>query len=132
MSGYYDVTLHNEVGGRGYVFFQKPVRFSRIRQWLRECVERSDLSRPLPSLRKEARRPVPRERARMFGHNVELLEGAAINVSESGLCLELKTPLTQEQQVFVDSGPVRPCRPATVRWVRQRDDGSYVAGLHYC
>jgi DNA-binding NtrC family response regulator len=133
ISGYIDETLQNEIRGRGYVFFQKPVRFSKIRQWLRECAERSDLSRPLPLLRKEARRPIPCERARMVVHNEELLEGAAINVSESGLCLELKSPLAREQQVCVDSGGlVRPCRTATVRWVRQREDGSYVAGLSYC
>lgn len=132
MSGHCDDELQNEIRGRGYVFFQKPVRFSQIRQWVCECSERTDLSAPLPALRKEARRPIPRERARMFGHNESLVEGATINVSESGLCLELKSPLAQEQQVFIDSGPVCPCRPATVRWVRQKEDGSYVAGLNYC
>jgi DNA-binding NtrC family response regulator len=132
MSGHCGETLQNEIGGRGYLFFQKPVRFSTIRQWLRECGERSDLSRPLPVLRKEARLPTPRERARMVFHNKECLEGAAINVSQSGLCLELKSPLAREQQVCVDSGPVLRCRTATVRWVRQREDGSYVAGLNYC
>jgi DNA-binding NtrC family response regulator len=132
MSGYCDDRLQNEIKRKGYVFFQKPLRFSQIKLWLRECRERTDLSVPLPALRKEARRPISREPARIFGHNVNLLEGAALNVSESGLCLELKSPLAQEQQVFIDSGPVCPCRPATVRWVRQQEDGSYVAGLHYC
>ena len=132
MSGHCDDALQNEIRGKGYVFFQKPVRFSQIRQWLLECKERTDLSVPLPALRKEARRPIPRERARMFGHNESLVEGAAINVSASGLCLELKSPIAQEQQVFIDSGPVCPFRPATVRWVRQREDGSYLAGLNYC
>lgn len=59
-------------------------------------------------MRKEVRRPISRAMARMAGHDEELLEGAAINVSESGLCLKLKSPLAREQRVFVDSGPVRP------------------------
>jgi FixJ family two-component response regulator len=111
MSGHCDDALRSEITGMGYVFFQKPLRFSAIKQWLSECRERTDLSRPLPTPRKEARRPIPRERARMFGRNESLVEGAAINVSESGLCLELKSPLAREQRVFIDSGPVCPCRP---------------------
>ncbi len=132
ISGHGDDALRKEIEGMGYIFFQKPLRFSEIRQWLNTCRERTDLSSPLPALRKEVRRPLSRAMARMVGHNEELLEGAALNVSESGLCLELKSPLIREQRVCVDSGPVRPCRPATVRWVRQREDGSYVAGLNYC
>lgn len=132
MSGHCDEALQAEIEGMGYVFFQKPLSFRAIRQWLNECRKRADLSRPLPALRRERRRPISRERARMVGHDEEPLEGIAINMSESGLCLELKSPLTREKKVCVDSGPVSPCRPATVRWVRQREDGSYVAGLNYC
>lgn len=132
ISGHCDEAAQAEIEGMGYVFFPKPISFSKMRQWLRECRERADLSVPLHAPRKEERRKVPRERARMVGHDEELLEGIAINMSESGLCLELKSPLIREQRVCVDSGPVRPCRPATVRWVRQRVDGSYVAGLNYC
>jgi DNA-binding NtrC family response regulator len=132
ISGYCDDMLQSEIEGMGYVFFQKPLRLSKIKQWLQECRERTDLSRPLHIPRKEERLPAPCERARMVVHNQELLEGAAINVSQSGLCLELKSPLAREQQVCVDSGPVLSCRTATVRWVRPREDGSYVAGLNYC
>jgi len=132
MSGHCDEAVQAEIEGMGYVFFPKPLRFSKIKQWLRECGERTDLSSPLPALRKEVRRPIPRERARMIGHDEEPREGIAINMSESGLCLELSAPLMREKKVFVDSGSVQPCRPATVRWVRQREDGSYVAGLNYC
>ena len=132
MSGHCDEASRAEIEGTGYVFFQKPLSFRAIRQWLRECAERVDLSKQLPALRKERRLPIPRERARMVGHDEEPLEGIAINISESGLCLELSAPLTREKKVCVDSGPVNPYRPATVRWVRQREDGLYVAGLNYC
>jgi DNA-binding NtrC family response regulator len=132
MSGHCAEALQGEIAGKGYVFFQKPVRLEHIKQWLRECEERSDLSAPLPPLRKEARRPISGTLTSMVGENRALLEGAAINVSESGLCLEMKSPLAPEQQVFVDADTIQLCRLATVRWVRQQEDGSYVAGLNYC
>jgi DNA-binding NtrC family response regulator len=132
ISGDCDEALQREAEGKGYVFFHKPVRLAEIKQWLQECKERSDLSRPLHALRKEARRPISGTLASMVDENRELLEGAAINMSESGLCLEMKSPLAPEQQVFVDADTIQLCRLATVRWVQQREDGAYVAGLHYC
>jgi DNA-binding NtrC family response regulator len=96
MSGHCDEAVRLDIEGMGYVFFQKPLSFRAIRQWLRECAERVDLSKPLPALKNEVRRPLSRTTARMVGHNEELLEGTASKVSESGLCLELKTPLVRE------------------------------------
>ena len=130
--GYGSEALQRETAGKGYVFFQKPIRLEQMRQWLRECCERSDLSMPLPALRKEVRRPLSRPIARMVSHDRTLLEGIAINMSESGLCLELKSPLAPEQEVFVDADTIQLCHLATVRWVRQLEDGLYVAGLNYC
>lgn len=48
MSGHCDDALRSEIEAMGYVFFQKPLRFPEIKQWLNECRERTDLSRPLP------------------------------------------------------------------------------------
>ncbi len=132
ISGHFNEAVREEIRAMGYVFFQKPLRFSAIRQWLRECRDRTDLSTPLHIPRKEARQAARRERARMIGRNDELLEGIALNMSDSGLCLELKAPLWGEHTVCVDSHIPRPCRTATVRWVRQQEDGLYIAGLNYC
>ena len=44
MSGHCDETPQNDIRGKGYVFFQKPLRLSAIRQWMNECRERTDLS----------------------------------------------------------------------------------------
>ena len=130
-SGFLDENLKKTAAELECAFFQKPIVFSEFAAWVAECEKRVDPSQPLASRRVEPRQPTSREIAYMVSQSGILLDGVAVNISDSGLCLQLTGPLTKEQTVSVKSGLPNAGRTASVRWIQKEDDGSYLAGLRY-
>jgi CheY-like chemotaxis protein len=113
----------------GCAFFRKPFNFDELSAWLSERELQMDLSRPLGVRRKEKRYESDKEVTYMLSINNENLEGIALNMSASGLCIKTKAPLRQEQSLIVHFGQADPSRVALVRWLRELDGGLYLAGL---
>lgn len=132
ITGMYDDELRQESEKLGCALFEKPFLFSDLKAWVNECAKRVDLSKPLAVLRREPRSAATLKIAHVLQNTGMFLEAAVVNLSISGLCLELKSPLAKKENVRIYRGPLSEPRPATVRWVRSREDGSYVAGLNYC
>jgi hypothetical protein len=58
------------------------------------------------------------------------VDGITVNISNSGLCLQLAIPLMIDQIIHIHTThAVMACGTASVRWVRKKSDGSYLAGL---
>jgi CheY-like chemotaxis protein len=130
MSGYIDEESQKQIRRLGFAFFQKPIEFSEFAAWLDECEKRVDLSQPLGSRRKEARRATRHEVRCMVELTNALVSGTTINISDGGLCLRLAVPLATKQTIHLDTGqPGFVCRTASVQWVNRDQDGSYLAGL---
>ena len=131
ITGMYDDEIKLEIDRLGCALFEKPFLFSDVKAWVDECVKGVDLSKPLAMLRKEPRSSAGLKIAHVTRNTGMLLEATVVNRSSSGLCLELRSPFAKEEHVRIYRGPGEAPRPATVRWVKQREDGSYVAGLNY-
>lgn len=131
ITGMYDDKLKRESERLRCALFEKPFLFSDLKAWVEECAKRVDLSRPLAMLRREPRLATASAIAHVTKNTGILLEAAVVNRSSSGLCLELRSPLAQEELVRIHHGPRDEPRSATVRWVKQREDGSYRAGMNY-
>ncbi len=130
MSGHLDEESHWKVKQLGYAFFQKPIDFSKFSAWLDECEKRMDLSQPLGSRRKEKRYAIYSQVRCLVDHSDETVDGITVDISNSGLCLNLAIPLTTNQIIHIStSQALMACRTASVRWVSRSPDGSYLAGL---
>ena len=130
MSGHIDQESYKQIKRLGHAFFQKPIEFSEVSDWLDECEKRVDLSQPLGSRRKEMRHATHYEVRCLVDRTNELVNGMTINISDGGLCLKLTTPLMKRQTIRIDTEhPDIACRAASVQWVSQNQDGSYLAGL---
>jgi CheY-like chemotaxis protein len=130
MSGYIDGEDQEQIKRLGYAFFQKPIEFADLSDWLDECEKRMDLSKPLGSRRKEARRATRYEVQCLVDRSHEPVSGTTINISDNGLCLRLPVPLLTTQTIHLDTvHSVFACRTASVQWVNRDQDGSYLAGL---
>jgi DNA-binding NtrC family response regulator len=115
----------------GCAFFRKPFNFDEMSAWLSERELQMDLSRPLGIRRKEKRYESDEEVTYLISVNNENLEGIALNMSTSGLCIKTKAPLRQEQSLIVHFGQADLSRVALVRWLRELDSGLYMAGLNF-
>jgi CheY-like chemotaxis protein len=131
MTGTYDEEMRRETEKLGCARFEKPFSFSELKSWLDECATRVDLSKPLPPLRREPRRTIDRMTARMTEHSGERRDAVVVNVSDSGLCIELNRPLAVRKTVHIESGTREAPRFATVRWSAETETGRYRAGLSY-
>ena len=130
MSGHIDQESYKQIKRLGYAFFQKPIEFSEVSDWLDECEKRVDLSEPLGSRRKETRHVTHYEVRCVVNRTNELVNGMTINISDGGLCLKLAVPLMTRQTIDIDTAhPIIACRTASVQWVSRNQDGSYLAGL---
>ncbi len=115
----------------GCAFFRKPFNFEEMSAWLSERELQMDLSRPLGMRRKEKRYESDKEVTYVLSVNNENLEGIALNMSTSGLCIKTKAPLRQEQSLIVHFGQADLSREALVRWLMELDSGLYLAGLNF-
>jgi len=130
MTGYSDLLSQSIVDELNYAFFEKPLDFNRLAAWFDECEKRMDLSQPLAINRKEKRLPYVDQIKYMTHANNDVMNGVAINISVSGMCLKISTPLVQEQTITIISSNAKPWQ-ASVKWLMNSGDGSYVAGLQH-
>jgi hypothetical protein len=130
MSGYLDEESHRKIKQLRYAFFQKPIDFSKVSAWLDECEKRVDLSQPLGSRRKESRHATHYEVRCLVDRTDETVDGMTVDISNSGLCLKLASPLMTSQTIHISTAhAIIACSTASVRWVSRNPDGSYLAGL---
>jgi DNA-binding NtrC family response regulator len=112
-------------------FFHKPVDLDKLEEWIDECEQRIDLSRPLADRRKEERRAFPDLRFQL-GAGSDTLECSGLNSSPNGFCILSPVPLEPKQIVRVAATDSGAPRSALVRWIRKQEDGSYLMGLTCC
>jgi len=130
MSGHIDQESYMQIKRLGHAFFQKPIDFSHFSAWLDKCEKKVDLSGPLGSRRRETRHATHYEVRCLVDHANEHVNGTTINISDGGLCLKLTAPLLTRQTIHIDTAhPIIACRIASVKWVIENQDGSYLAGL---
>jgi response regulator RpfG family c-di-GMP phosphodiesterase len=130
ITGYSDLISQSIIDEMNYAFFEKPLDFNRLADWFEECEERFDLSQPLGVKRKEKRLPADDLIQYRLRPDLDVLQGIAINMSTSGICMKVNMPLPQEQTITILSGGAKP-RPASVKWLKDEGNGSYLAGLHH-
>jgi FixJ family two-component response regulator len=130
ISGNLDGEKLQQITDMGCAFFQKPFSLQALLAWIDQCEARMDIGQSLVSRRREERFDNRGElTVRLPGSN-EVLRVPAVNVSESGLCLEVPSRLQGEDLLSIIKMPLpTPFSQATVRWIRQNDSGSYLAGL---
>jgi DNA-binding response OmpR family regulator len=130
MSGNLDLHSKDRIAEMGINYFQKPLNFSLLSEWISECEKRSELYLPLGSRRKEIRTLFQREIEYMTGARYSSLNGNIQNLSKSGLCMKIKTPLSKDQIVKINTLLPIKCKRASVCWIRKTDENYYLAGLH--
>ena len=82
--------------------------------------------------RKDVRQPYPRVIEYSIAQtNDEKLKGVAVNISSSGLALYVFSHLAQGQEIFIRSFMPVDHRKASVRWVREIDEGILQAGFMF-
>lgn len=131
MSGFVDGDKLREVKQFGAAFFQKPIDFEELATWVRGCEKRMDLSIPLGIRRMEPRSDCREEVTYQAPSYNPPSSALAVNMSSSGLCLQLSAPLAKEQKIRVHSNLFAMAQTASVRWIREIDKGRYMAGLQY-
>ncbi|HEX9020236.1 MAG TPA: response regulator [Nitrospirota bacterium] len=112
----------------GCAFFQKPVVYSELSDWITDCELRIGLSQPLATRRKEMRHQVNYEMQCLADR--DQIQGAVIDVSDNGLRIRLAAPVEPAQTIHIETKfSLIACRTASVRWISKNPDGSYHAGL---
>ena len=130
ISGYIDDRSRQRVSELGCNFLQKPFTLYALSEWLGACEKRVDLESPLATRRKEERFESQREVTFSISSTDQLYTGIAINMSPSGLCLKIPALLRREDTLKLHAGYFHSCQQASVRWVKQIDNGAYIAGVH--
>ncbi len=131
MSGYLDDNQHHMVQEAGLTFFAKPFSFELIDEWLVEREPHMDLSRPLGITRKEHRDQIDKEIIYEVLPDALKRKAVATNMSPSGLCMKTDAPVAVEQNVNILFGCSGNCRSAFVRWMREIEQGNYLAGVSF-
>ncbi len=130
ITGMYSEELLRETRTLGCALFEKPFSFAAVKAWILECAQRIDLAKPLATIRRE-----PRTRTEQQAHVTAIsgrrMEASIVNLSDSGLCLALRSPLAQDERVFINHRAPGSSRAATVRWSQAGENGLYLAGLRY-
>jgi len=128
ISGDYDDDLQKQVAKLGATFFRKPLTLSSLANWVASCERRIDVSQPLGPIRKEKRVPFRQDILCRINSNPETLHGTSINISASGICLNLPVMIPREEKVrFITPLPF-PLGMGSVRWINPHSDG-YLMGL---
>lgn len=131
ITGYSDLLSQSIIDGLGCAFFEKPFDFNLLAAWLDDCEQGIDLSQPLGVKRKEKRHPcnAPVQYKAQTGPDV--LTGVVLNMSTSGICLQINKPVVREETITIYPAQTRHSRTASVKWLKDIGNGSYVAGLHH-
>ncbi len=128
ITGYIDEEDHKRIEALGYAFFQKPVDFSDLTNWLTACEKRVDLSQPLASRRTQERQPANHEIMCSVGSGAPL-QASVVDISSSGLCMRIKSPLVVGQKLRINADLPNTCFTARVVWVVRNEEGYSIAGL---
>jgi CheY-like chemotaxis protein len=131
MSGRIDDDITQTMDRFGIAFFQKPLDFKKLSSWVADCETRVDLSVRLSVRRREPRSAVRTEVTYQAPTYYAPASGLAVNLSSSGMCLLLSSPIPREQRVRLHSKLLGASQTALVRWIRELDKGQYMAGLQY-
>jgi DNA-binding NtrC family response regulator len=132
LTGFLDDDKVKKVRDLGVTYFEKPLEFDALGLWVHECERRMDLSVPLHSVRKEARKPCHEEVLFQTQASAGILRGIAVNISASGLCLQGGFRLRQRDIIQLCTKLPVASSQALVRWVLDGGNGSYLAGLQCC
>jgi len=82
--------------------------------------------------RKDVRQPYPRViEYSLTPVSNEKLKGVTVNISNSGLALYIFSHLIQGQEILIRSFMPVDYRKASVRWVKEIDDGILQAGCMF-
>jgi len=130
LTAYMDQGKEQALRDLGATFFEKPFQFDELERWVIECEQRMDLTLPLGYLRKEDRQDLSREIVyTVSSFSDEVCRGTAVNLSPSGLCVKVRSPLEREASVVIKTGLPIASLQARVRWLQDAGDGAYLAGL---
>lgn len=129
ISGDYDEDLLKQIDKMGATFFRKPITLSSLANWVASCERRIDVTQPLGLIRKEPRVPFRQEVLCTVNDYPDPLRGTSVNISPSGLCLNLPVPVPPRESIrFITRLPFT-SGTGTVQWVNPHSDGSYLLGL---
>jgi hypothetical protein len=103
-----------------------------LETWLAECEARLSLEMPIAHRRRVARRACNIEVLFRLTAEGRDMPATALNISDCGVCIRLARQLRPQQQLILTELGREVSEDALVRWVRQENDGSYVAGLDFC
>ncbi len=132
ISGFLDDDKLNMVKELGAAFFQKPFDFNKLSGWVAECEQRMDLSQPLGIKRREARHACCLEILYGIPVKDDLYQGTTVNMSTCGICIKTNRHLEPRQTINIRTNPPRPPQQASVRWVKEAGEGTYLVGLNFC
>jgi CheY-like chemotaxis protein len=130
LTGYMDQGKEQALRDLGAAFFEKPLLFDELERRVIACEQRMDLASPLGYLRKEDRQDLSREivhTVSFFGD--EVCRGTAVNLSPSGLCVKVRSPLERGASVMIKTDLPIVSPQARVRWLQDAGDGAYLASL---
>ena len=117
------------IEGVAGAFFSKPIKLSELFAWLNTCEKRIDLSKPVGLIRKSNRHPADIDIVYAYSTDEKVYEGTLMNISDNGICLKMHAPLMEGQSIVITTELLNGCKNASVRWVKEMGDYSYVAGL---
>jgi len=131
MSGLMNEEAQKQIQQQGFSFFSKPLNLSAFSNWLDQCEKRIDLSRPLGSRRKETRHDALFEVGYFLNRSNDLMTATVVNVSDSGIGLNLAIPLRPKQTIHFKTALSLdiPCSSGSVVWIMKNSDGSFRAGV---
>jgi response regulator RpfG family c-di-GMP phosphodiesterase len=132
MSGFLDNDKREKLEELGATFFQKPVDFRAFEAWVDECEQRMDLSQPLAVKRRETRNACSLEILYETPVGDEINRATTVNMSNCGLCLKTSTHLEPRQTITIRTSTPAPPQHASVRWVKETGEGTYLVGLDFC
>lgn len=118
------------IGRLGCHFFHKPASLLELRDWVRECESRMDVSQPLGVQRREPREAVSSETVVAVGTDGVEMFAKVVNRSDSGSCLRVDRPFPVGQVVEVQGdSPAAKTDGGEVRWSKPESAGSFLSGL---
>lgn len=128
LSGSLDTAALEAIRRLGCGWFRKPVFFAQLREWVRECEFRMDLSRPLRAPRRERREACLRDCLVIVGLDGEESVAEVINRSPSGICLRVERPAAVGQEFDLKVRPPGHPGRLKVRWTKPDAAGAFLVG----